>query len=828
MSLVGGEMKTSRFLAIGAALSLVLMLVACGGGSSSSGSGIPTVVSVAITPPASGTAFNLNGQATFSATVTVTNGASTAVTWSVQEGATGGSINSAGVYTAPSAITGTSASFHIVATAQADTTKTASVAVTVSLGANPTFTSTPPASVVGGTPYTYVVAATVAPASSITYALTQKPTGASLSGATLSWTPSASQTNVANSFTITATTLAGGTATQVWTVTPSVPPLVITNTPGLTASVGSAYTYAVAASDVSGSVITFVFTGPAAATHSGNTISWTPAPADGRTLDNFSVTATSNYGGTASKSWTVNCAGPVTVNAADFYWSMDGTYTPVAPSAVIGYDLSDVKAFVPNANGTVTTFSGIDNGGGTATIANVPAGKYWLQVTRGEWFWTNTNSFAYGVDYIGRWSASTVTGVTLNWQLTGLSAWQAEDALSFYAPNAGVSAWPPSSACLSAEPIGSTTFQNCDLDPYANYPVDFSLGDVSYFLQTNTDSVSDSTVVLAMGNSNSLALLNNAGDISVASSLAANTGNLWELNLSGTSAWTSYAPMVNPTFAFTGSQGHADFYIQQQTQVPNVLAQTQSVGPAPNAVPSAGMVPILDYPVTAPTATQNLGQFHDYSNNFFGPFSTLFEYQVNEPAFLVPTTSLTVPVGIGHIGATIPTNATPDVPVMSPVAAPTITSSAASGSLFTTAVASEAITLNWTAPTGSLTPIGYEVTVTPVLAADATFFLYTDAPPFIIPAGLLTNGHQYAFTIRAVSDGSANFTSSPFHSSFPVAWADAVSGAVTYSTAATPISLAIPAGPTARTTPAVPSRPGLRLYAPPVSPLAQPVARSAR
>jgi hypothetical protein len=54
-------------------------------------------------------------------------GESTGVTWSVQEGASGGSITPAGSYTAPSA-TGT---FHVVATAQADAARTAVATVSV-------------------------------------------------------------------------------------------------------------------------------------------------------------------------------------------------------------------------------------------------------------------------------------------------------------------------------------------------------------------------------------------------------------------------------------------------------------------------------------------------------------------------------------------------------------------------------------------------------------------------------------------------------------------------------------------------------------------------
>ncbi len=50
------------------------------------------------------------------------------MTWSVQEGAAGGTVSTTGVYTAPA----NAGTYHVVATSQADTTKIATVAVTVS------------------------------------------------------------------------------------------------------------------------------------------------------------------------------------------------------------------------------------------------------------------------------------------------------------------------------------------------------------------------------------------------------------------------------------------------------------------------------------------------------------------------------------------------------------------------------------------------------------------------------------------------------------------------------------------------------------------------
>jgi len=57
---------------------------------------------------------------------TVTGASDTAVTWTVQEGAAGGTVTAAGVYTAP----GASGTYHVVATSRADPTRTAIATVT--------------------------------------------------------------------------------------------------------------------------------------------------------------------------------------------------------------------------------------------------------------------------------------------------------------------------------------------------------------------------------------------------------------------------------------------------------------------------------------------------------------------------------------------------------------------------------------------------------------------------------------------------------------------------------------------------------------------------
>ncbi|MBL0312801.1 MAG: hypothetical protein IPP78_08820 [Holophagaceae bacterium] len=96
--------------------------------------------SVAINPPAA--TVVIGGTQQF--TATVSNASNTAVTWAVQEGAAGGTVNTSGLYTAPAAISGASATFHVVATSVADSTKSAIAAIGVnSMPAILSFTATP-------------------------------------------------------------------------------------------------------------------------------------------------------------------------------------------------------------------------------------------------------------------------------------------------------------------------------------------------------------------------------------------------------------------------------------------------------------------------------------------------------------------------------------------------------------------------------------------------------------------------------------------------------------------------------------------------------------
>jgi hypothetical protein len=83
----------------------------------------PPPVAVSVTPSAPG----VDACKVLTLTATVTGTSNGAVTWSILEGAAGGAVSSAGVYTAPTA----GGTYHVVATSVADPTKSAVATVSV-------------------------------------------------------------------------------------------------------------------------------------------------------------------------------------------------------------------------------------------------------------------------------------------------------------------------------------------------------------------------------------------------------------------------------------------------------------------------------------------------------------------------------------------------------------------------------------------------------------------------------------------------------------------------------------------------------------------------
>jgi len=121
-----GSFTNARFHRIAMALTLAaaLGLSGCGGGSTSSpASSSSSLISVTVTP----SSVTVLRDATQAFTAKVTGTTNTAVTWSVEE-SSGGTIDSAGLYTRPQNGSG---AFHVIATSQANSAFISTAVVTV-------------------------------------------------------------------------------------------------------------------------------------------------------------------------------------------------------------------------------------------------------------------------------------------------------------------------------------------------------------------------------------------------------------------------------------------------------------------------------------------------------------------------------------------------------------------------------------------------------------------------------------------------------------------------------------------------------------------------
>jgi hypothetical protein len=138
-------MSSSRLLA---ATPLALALLAgCAGSATSSGSHAPVPNEVVVTVAPATVEVAPGGVISFAATVTGT--ANEAVTWEVEEGTAGGTVTSAGVYTAPTA----AGTYHVAALSRSTPGKRGKSKVTVTPTPAVGVSVTPPSATVaaGGT-----------------------------------------------------------------------------------------------------------------------------------------------------------------------------------------------------------------------------------------------------------------------------------------------------------------------------------------------------------------------------------------------------------------------------------------------------------------------------------------------------------------------------------------------------------------------------------------------------------------------------------------------------------------------------------------------------
>jgi hypothetical protein len=184
----------------------------------------PPAISVVVSPA---TATLTSGD-TQQFTATVSGTSNQAVNWSVVEGSTGGSITSAGVYTAPTV--GAQKSFTIRATSQADPTKFGSATVTVnppcSVSINPSS-----ATVFSGRRQILTAATSNCGGAAVTWMIVSGPGTLSANGNTATYTAPQGVVSTQTANVRASVTGRSATATASITIQPSQPPALYTMSP---------------------------------------------------------------------------------------------------------------------------------------------------------------------------------------------------------------------------------------------------------------------------------------------------------------------------------------------------------------------------------------------------------------------------------------------------------------------------------------------------------------------------------------------------------------------------------------------------------------------
>ena len=331
---------------------LALLAQACSGG----GTPTPTVITVTIDPAS--VALETGSQQTFTATVTGSSNAS--VTWSVGE-ASGGSVTSAGVYTAP----GAAGTFHVIATSAADPTKSATATLAVTLAPQAAVTITPTSRALHtGETLQFAAAVTNSADSNVTWSVKEGASGGSVSSAGLYTAPS-----TAGAYHVVATLSAKPSVFAIADVFVSAPVAVTISPTSATLLVGGTQQFAAAVTETTNTAVTWSVQEGAGGTVTATGLYTAPVVAG-----SFHIISTSVADPSKTATATVTVAAPVAV-----------TVSPTSATLLVG-GTKQFTAAVTGAANTAVTWSVQEGAGGTVSavglyLAPAAAGNYHVVAT---------------------------------------------------------------------------------------------------------------------------------------------------------------------------------------------------------------------------------------------------------------------------------------------------------------------------------------------------------------------------------------------------------------------------------------------------------------
>jgi hypothetical protein len=728
----------TRWLGSTAVFGLSLLMAACGGGGSNS-SAPPAPVSISVSS-ANATVY-VGEKQTFSATVS--SATNTTVTWSVSE-PTGGTITATGTYTAPL----TAGTYHVVATAAADTSKSALITITVPQVTVMVSPATANLSVTQTTAFTATV--TNSNNATVTWSV------AEANGGTFSGSGTYTPPMHAGSYHIKATANSDGKTTGTAVATVSAPAPIFSSMPPATATEGSAYNYAIVATDPAGGAVTYSITAaPVGATVSGTTLTWTPSHTQSRSVDDFVLVANTAEGGTATQSWSVTPAGTVTATKGVVHHLPDGSAT------VVPFDFSTTAnpfgAFIPDGSGGFTWTDGVGKNG-SFTVAGVPAGHYWLcwikLGNRNVCLWTQNSSVDFSTHTYGRVIASASNTTLMNVAVTTATTVQPfSDWYEMFTPNADSD---------YVTQIGSSGTSITDSFSWTGLPLlDSSQGDLTYLTHLKAGfvgSIGYSALVEATP-ATALSVVNNSSNSFTGTAVApANTRTL-RFSI-GASQFQAQRAKVNPLAVSAWLNAgigllRSDPSYGSISYLPTLVLMSQQ-GPITADFDTGDLIVGDPYPQTwVPLAYVSDNSSVTYNTAHFGAR----DYWFTNESWTTQLPTATVPAG----------------PVLSPVENATINGT---GLFQAQPSGGTSYVLSWNPPlTG--TPTGYYVSVIAVSGGFIEARYFTTSTSIQLPPGAVNPGIQYVFSINAESSPGVNYETSPLRQSFPYAHSSTASGLIT-------------------------------------------------
>lgn len=584
-------------------------------------------------------------------------------------------------------------------------------------------------------------------------------------------------------------------------ITPPPPAPTFTSVPPAAADEGADYTYQPTATSPDGSAITFSLrSSPTGATLSAGALSWTPAHNQSRVPNQFSVTATTAKGGSATQSWSVTPSGVVAVSDVVTYWTPSG---PQNHTAVFGSNAPYPSALVSQSDGTLAQLRGTANADGTYSIPHVPAGYYWLAFSPIVAYWTSSSTFDAGSDIAGSPvtanTGGTSTSTTFNITLTGAQSLPVQSIFSVYSNAANL----PFLVLLSGFPGSSTATITYSESTIA----DLSVINTLFFNQyVPIPSAAFNGLALAEAATESGVTITDGTTNTLSAVLQPSPTKSVELNIQG-SAWASnfenIAPSA-PTAFLTDFSLSVQPFVQSAATNPffTPIGTNLTLFAPINSLAARGTGPGFANPISAcalssgPTLFPGFGSTSILTDQDLGlisygdpyPDSWLREFQLCQFATVeIPrpdsSGSDVFLVGSGQI--TAPPSG-PVAPLVGPVQSPTLNGASLfqSASLNTTT-----LNFSWTAPTNAA-PTGYYLAIYRLQIGPSGQALYlpigrvaTSKTSTTLP--FIAAGNTYVFVITSVINAGANIESAPNRAKLPLAFASVVSAAFTVNAGAT-------------------------------------------